>query len=312
MNVLIVEDDDGMAEALQQMLGMHGYATQHTRTGSAALDQLPAADLVLLDLVLPDLAGHEVCRRIREQSCVPIIVLSGSHHELDQVLALNSGADDFVPKPFGRYELLARIGAVLRRGAGCLRHGGGPAADAVPPPVVPAQRRPLTPQSAPRPQLTVRPEPAAAPPPRAAAAPAPAKGPDPETQQRRPETQQRHLETQQRHLEAEQRHLRAGPLRLDARTRKVHLHDGEVRVTRKEFDLLAMLLEEPGTVLRREEIMAQVWDENWFGSTRTLDVHVGSLRGKLGSPQWIETVRGVGYRLTVPAATAALCPAAHG
>ncbi|WP_244177778.1 winged helix-turn-helix domain-containing protein [Streptomyces atriruber] len=108
----------------------------------------------------------------------------------------------------------------------------------------------------------------------------------------------------------ERHHLSAGPLRLDARTRKVHLYDDEVRVTRKEFDLLAMLLEEPGTVLRREEIMARVWDENWFGSTRTLDVHVGSLRGKLGSPHWIGTVRGVGYRLTVPAAV--LCPALEG
>ncbi|MEV7192654.1 winged helix-turn-helix domain-containing protein [Streptomyces sp. NPDC093510] len=299
MNVLIVEDDDGMADALQQMLGMHGYVTGHTRTGTDALDRLATADLVLLDLVLPDLAGHEVCRRIREQSCVPIIVLSGSHHELDQVLALNSGADDFVPKPFGRHELLARIGAVLRRGTGCLRHGT-PTPDAAPAPLVPAQRRPLSPQNT-RPQLAAQPHPpaglrpAAEPPPQLlsgdAATPAPVDDP---------------------RAEAEQRHLRAGPLRLDERTRKVHLHDGEVRVTRKEFDLLAMLLEEPGTVLRREEIMARVWDENWFGSTRTLDVHVGSLRGKLGSPHWIETVRGVGYRLSVPAATAALCPAGGG
>ncbi|MFF1378811.1 response regulator transcription factor [Streptomyces sp. NPDC058308] len=283
MNVLIVEDDDGMAEALRQMLGMHGYTTQHTRTGSDALEQLPDADLVLLDLILPDLAGHEVCRRIREQSCVPIIVLSGSHHELDQVLALNSGADDFVPKPFGRYELLARIGAVLRRSAGCLRHdtaaaAGGPLPAAAP--IVPAQRRaPL--QSAPDPGSEEAPE------------PDPVPWPGPVEQPR-----------------DEQRHLCAGPLRLDVRTRKVHLCDDEVRVTRKEFDLLAMLLEEPGTVLRREEIMARVWDENWFGSTRTLDVHVGSLRGKLGSPHWIETVRGVGYRLTVPAL--ALCPALEG
>lgn len=280
MNVLIVEDDDGMAEALRQLLGMHGYTTQHARTGTGALDQLSRADLVLLDLVLPDLAGHEVCRRIRERSCVPVVVLSASHHELDQVLALNSGADDFVPKPFGHHELLARIGAVLRRGAGCLQHGTAAAAGPVAVPVVPAQRRP-------------------------AARPEPEPGPDPGFEVEPvpwPESADA--------ARPEQRHLCAGPLRLDARTRKVHLHDGEVRVTRKEFDLLAMLLEEPDTVLRREEIMARVWDENWFGSTRTLDVHVGSLRGKLGSPHWIETVRGVGYRLTVPAAV--LCPALEG
>ncbi|MET8690715.1 response regulator transcription factor [Streptomyces sp. NPDC004732] len=279
MNVLIVENDDAMAEALRQMLGMHGYTTRHARTGTDALDQLPHADLVLLDLVLPDLAGHEVCRRIREHSCVPVIVLSGSHHELDQVLALNSGADDFVPTPFGHHELLARIGAVLRRGAGCLLHGTGAIADPVPLPLVPAQRRPPA-----RPA----PDPAG----QTASDPAPDPWPEPEPAAPGP------------------RHLSAGPLRLDARTRKVHLYDDEVRVTRKEFDLLAMLLEEPGTVLRREEIMARVWDENWFGSTRTLDVHVGSLRGKLGSPHWIETVRGVGYRLTVPAAV--LCSALEG
>ncbi|MEU6826099.1 response regulator transcription factor [Streptomyces atriruber] len=282
MNVLIVENDDAMAEALRQMLGMHGYTTRHARTGTDALDQLPLADLVLLDLVLPDLAGHEVCRRIREHSCVPVIVLSGSHHELDQVLALNSGADDFVPKPFGRHELLARIGAVLRRGAGCLQHGTGAIADPGPLPLVSAPHRPPA-RPAPEPGYDTDTDPDTEPVPwlEPAAAPRP-----------------------------EQRHLSAGPLRLDARTRKVHLYDDEVRVTRKEFDLLAMLLEEPGTVLRREEIMARVWDENWFGSTRTLDVHVGSLRGKLGSPHWIETVRGVGYRLTVPAAL--LCPALEG
>ncbi|WP_414507789.1 winged helix-turn-helix domain-containing protein [Streptomyces sp. NEAU-L66] len=80
------------------------------------------------------------------------------------------------------------------------------------------------------------------------------------------------------------------------------MHGEEIHVTRKEFDLLAMLMEAPGAVMGRQDIMSRVWDENWFGSTRTLDVHVGSLRSKLGSSEWIETVRGVGYRLTIPAA----------
>lgn len=254
MDVLVVEDDDGMAEALQQMLGLHGYGTRRSNTGTAALADLPGTSLVLLDLSLPDLAGHEVCRRIRENSCVPIVVLSGSDHELDRVTALYAGADDFVPKPFNHHELLARIGAVLRRSTCCGRSPQGAAAGSASAAV-----------QVPRPRRTP-PEPA----PDGSAA-------------------------------AQESRLRAGPLRLEARTRRVFLDEEEVRVTRKEFDLLAMLLEEPGAVMQREDIMARVWDENWFGSTRTLDVHVGSLRTKLGSTRWIETVRGVGYRLTVPA-----------
>ncbi|MFJ3671291.1 response regulator transcription factor [Streptomyces sp. NPDC090106] len=259
MNVLVVEDDDGMAEALQQMLGQHGYDTRRTGTGGEALASLSGATLVLLDLSLPDLAGHEVCRRIRENSHVPIVVLSGSDHELDRVTALYAGADDFVPKPFSRYELLARIEAVLRRSAcRCGRPQDGPAADPASLPVQEPRRRP---------------------------APQEAAGEPAGVQER----------------------LSAGPLWLDARTRRVVLDDEEIHVTRKEFDLLTMLLEEPGAVMQREDIMARVWDENWFGSTRTLDVHVGSLRGKLGSTRWIETVRGVGYRLTVPTALGAGC-----
>lgn len=255
MDVLVVEDDDGMAEALQQMLGLHGYDTRRSDTGTAALENLPGTSLVLLDLSLPDLAGHEVCRRIRESSCVPIVVLSGSDHELDRVTALYAGADDFVPKPFNHHELLARMEAVLRRSMCCCgRSQEGAAADSASVAV-----------QVPRPRRT-------------ASTPAPAQEPS----------------------VVQERRLRAGPLWLDSRARRVFLDDEEIRVTRKEFDLLAMLLEEPDAVMQREDIMARVWDENWFGSTRTLDVHVGSLRAKLGSTQWIETVRGVGYRLTVP------------
>lgn len=226
MNVLIVEDDDDTARKLEQILTGHGYTAQHARTGAEALDSLPDPGLVLLDLGLPDLDGHELCRRIRERSCVPIITVSSRTDEVSRVMALHLGADDFVPKPFSTYELIARVQALLRRTAGCRRH----TADGAPP--------------------------------------------------------------------AEP--LRAGPLRVDARARRAELDGEEIRLTRKEFDLLLLLLREPGTVRARQEIMSQVWQENWFGSTRTLDVHVGSLRSKLGSGEWIETVRGVGYRLTVP------------
>ncbi|WP_233521546.1 response regulator transcription factor, partial [Streptomyces triticagri] len=122
MNVLIVEDDDGVAEALRQALGVHGYRTHRVDTGGAALERLSEAELVLLDLALPDLDGHEVCRRIRAVSCVPVIALSGRSEELDRVMALHLGADDFVAKPFSRYELVARIQAVSRRAAGCPHH----------------------------------------------------------------------------------------------------------------------------------------------------------------------------------------------
>ncbi|MGW1774654.1 response regulator transcription factor [Streptomyces sp. NPDC002104] len=252
--VLIVEDDDGIAEALEQALTVHGYATCIAGTGAAALEQLDDAALVLLDLGLPDLAGHEVCRRIRERSCVPVIALSGRAEELDRVMALHMGADDFVAKPFGRYELMARIQAVFRRSGDCPWHDGEAAANG----------------------------------------PAPGAGPVHVRDHVHDQVREHEQEQERDHL------LRAGPLSLDRRARKVYLDGTEVRITRKEFELLAMLMEEPGTVMERQDIMARVWDENWFGSTRTLDVHVGSLRGKLGSNDWIEAARGVGYRLTVP------------
>ncbi|MDQ8706925.1 response regulator transcription factor [Streptomyces sp. LHD-70] len=303
MNVLIVEDDDGVAEALEQTLEVHGHQAHRVCTGTEALGRLDGAELVLLDLGLPDLEGHEVCRRIRERSCVPVIALSGRTEELDRVMALHLGADDFMPKPVGRYELIARIQAVSRRAGGCAQHAAAlvpatavPAAPAAPtaPPLGGPAPVPLPgPVSGPVSVPTPRPAPVAALPAPVAApmsAPAaavsgattavPAAGPEAPAGAGGP--------------------LRAGPLRLDPRTRKVFLNDAEVRITRKEFNLLAMLMEDPGTVMERQDIMARVWDENWFGSTRTLDVHVGSLRAKLGSTEWIETVRGVGYRMTVP------------
>ncbi|MEU9796591.1 response regulator transcription factor [Streptomyces sparsogenes] len=269
MDVLIVEDDDGTAEALERTLSVHGYRTQRVGTGAEALTRLADVGLVLLDLGLPDLDGQEVCRRIRELSCVPVIVLSGRTEELDRVLALHLGADDFLGKPFSRHELVARIQAVLRRAAGCSGHPAGrdsPAAATPAAPAPPAATASTTPPAPPAPG-------------------AEDPGPDPHRPGQAP--------------------LRCGPVRLDPRTRKLFVDGAEIRVTRKEFDLLAMLLEEPGSVMERQDIMCRVWDENWYGSTRTLDVHVGSLRSKLGHTEWIETVRGVGYRLALPTAARA-------
>jgi DNA-binding response OmpR family regulator len=176
-------------------------------------------DVVLLDLGLPDIDGVDVCRQLRAISDVPIIVVSARDDELDRVVGLEVGADDYVVKPFGMRELIARIRAVTRRSA------------------------------------------------------------------RTPGAQD------------EQQLLRVGKLTVDLRTRRVTVGGHELELTPKEFDLLAVLAAEPDTVLRREHLLEQVWDLNWYGSTKTLDVHVASLRKKLGDHRWIETIRGVGFRV---------------
>lgn len=216
MRVLLIEDDDTIAEPLAKGLSREGFTVERVATGTAALEAQPA-DLVLLDLGLPDLDGFEVCRRIRARSDVPLIVLTARGEEVDRVVGLELGADDYMVKPFGFRELVARLRAVSRRAA-------------------------------------TRPEPAPGP-------------------------------------------LRIGPLEIDRRTRKVALNGSDVALTPKEYDLLLFLGSDPGAVRTREDIIDTVWDPHWYGPTKTLDVHVASLRRKLGDPGWVETVRGVGYRL---------------
>ena len=224
MRILLVEDDKHVAEPLTSWLERHGHQVDRVRTGEAAL-AAPSADLVLLDLGLPDLDGSEVCRRLRTRSDVPIIVTTARGDEIDRVLGLNAGADDYVVKPFGFRELLARVDAVSRR-----VHRTHPAAEATPAP---------------------------------------------------------HNGT-------------VGRLVVDARTRRVTIDGAELQLTRKQFDLLHFLYLDFGAVRTREEIIENVWDVHWFSSTRTLDVHVAALRTKLGGTEWIETVRGVGFRLCEP------------
>jgi DNA-binding response OmpR family regulator len=219
--LLVVEDDDGIAAPLVEGLIREGFSVRRVRTGREAL-AAAVPELVLLDLGLPDIEGIEVCRRLRERSAVPIIVLTARGDEIDRVLLLEAGADDYVTKPFGFRELVARIRAVRRR-----------VGMAIPEP---------------------------------------------------PAVQQ------------------LGPLSLDRRSRRVALDGVDLHLTPKEFDLLANLAESPGAARRREELIAQVWDENWWGPTKTLDVHVAALRRKLGHPGWITALRGVGYRLEVPGA----------
>jgi DNA-binding response OmpR family regulator len=214
MLVLLVEDDPAIASPLIEGLTHHGLEVQHVTTGAAALDA-PEPDVVLLDLGLPDVDGLDVCRQLRARSSVPIIVVSARGEETERVVGLEVGADDYLVKPFGLRELVARIRAVTRRAA-------------------------ATPSGGPQ---TI------------------------------------------------------GDLSIDRRTRRVTVGGEEIALAPKEFDLLALLAEDPGAVVTRHDILSEVWDPHWYGPTRTLDVHVAALRKKLGSPDWIETVRSVGYRL---------------
>ncbi|MGH1503247.1 MAG: response regulator transcription factor [Acidimicrobiales bacterium] len=217
--LLVVEDDPSISEPLQSGLQREGFEVTVAPTAAAALDAEPH-DLVLLDLGLPDLDGRVVCQRLRERSDVPIIVVSARGEELDRVMLLELGADDYVVKPFGFRELVARIRALRRR-----------------------SRLPVA-------------EPAA--------------------------------ET-----------TRWGRLEIDRRTRRVSVEGAEVTLTPKEFGILDELAADPGAILTREHLMETVWDEHWWGSTKTLDVHMASLRKKVGAAR-IETVRGVGFRLADP------------
>lgn len=216
MRLLVVEDDAAIAAPLMDGLQRAGYETVGALNGTEALTRAPQADLILLDLGLPDIDGSDVCRRIRAISAVPIIVVSARGEESERVLAFELGADDYVVKPFGLRELIARIGAVSRR-------------------TIPAGELPVA------------------------------------------------------------QHI--GALEIDRRTRRTSLGGAPIGLTPKEFDLLAILAEDPGAVMSRHDIMTAVWDLHWYGPTKTLDVHVASLRKKLGDPGWVETVRGVGFRL---------------
>ncbi|MER6413491.1 response regulator transcription factor [Streptomyces humidus] len=234
MRLLLIEDDDRIAGPLAEGLGRYGFTVDHVRTGAAGLADTGAApDLVLLDLGLPDMDGLDVCRSLRARSAVPIIMITARGEEADRIVGLELGADDYLAKPFGVRELIARIRAVTRR-AGAPAYAAAGHAD------VPGTR------------------------PSASGAQA------------------------------------VGPLTVNRRTREVHLDGRPVALTPREFDLLAFLAGDPGTVHSRQQIMDTVWDPHFFGPTKTLDAHVAALRRKLGDPGWITTARGVGFRLTVP------------
>jgi two-component system response regulator RegX3 len=221
--VLFVEDEDSISEPFSELLRAEGFEPIVARTAADALTlaEQMQPDVVLLDVMLPDGDGRDVCRELRRRSDVPILMLTARADVTDRVLGLELGADDYVVKPFSGIEVVSRIRALLRR----TRKGAAEGTD-------------------------VR---------------------------------------------------RIGELTVDFDAHRVLIREQELALSRKEFDLLSVLVRNAGRVVRREDLMAEVWDENWFGSTRTLDVHIGWLRRKLGDdghrPRMIQTVRGVGFRL---------------
>jgi two-component system response regulator RegX3 len=224
--ILLIEDEEAISEPLALALEREGFATVVAGSAAAGLEAFrnQPPELVLLDVMLPDGDGRDVLRQIRSASRVPVIMLTARSEEMDKVVGLELGADDYVAKPFGGAELIARIRAVLRR----------------------------------------------------ASAPAPAGGSV----------------------------LGVGDVQMNLDTRDVTRAGQPVSLTLKEFELLRMLMEQAGRVIRRTELMDEVWDPNWFGPTKTLDVHVSSLRKKLGddpaTPRYIHTARGVGFRFASP------------
>ncbi|MFH9888841.1 response regulator transcription factor [Streptomyces luteogriseus] len=285
LRVLLIEDDETIAEPLMEGLGNFGLAVDHVANGTDGL-RGPYHDVVLLDLGLPDMDGIDVCRGIRQVSDVPIVILSARGEEADRVLGLELGADDYLAKPFSVRELVARVRAVTRRthrAHQAFPETPGARSLPEPPPYEPARPPAYEPASAP----AYEPAPALA----YERPPAPAYEPAPALSYEPPATAADDPAPDPAHD--------PGPLVVDRRTRQVWVGDTPVPLTPKEFDLLALLSEDPGAVYSRQQILDRVWDPHYDGPTKTLDVHVAALRRKLGHPAWIRTLRGVGFRLAV-------------
>ncbi len=221
VRVLVVEDEDAIAEPLVKGLEREGWEVTRVATGGAALGQADWADIVLLDVRLPDVDGLTVCRELRARSRVPVIMVTARGEEVDRVVGLELGADDYVVKPFGLRELVARMRAVLRRTTGGEGNTDEPGI------------------------------------------------------------------------------LRAGAVEIDLGGRRVTVGGSAVdpELTPKEYDVLVALAAQPGVVVPKDRLVREVWGTSWYGAAKTVDVHVASLRRKLGDPGLIETIRGVGLRL---------------
>ena len=223
--ILIVEDEASFSEALAFLLTKEGFETAIAEDGRQAINMFNAdgADLILLDLMIPEVSGVEVCRTIRTQSQVPIIMLTAKDAEIDKVVGLELGADDYVTKPYSSRELIARIKAVLRRG---LTEDGS---------------------------------------------------------------------------NQDQDLLEVGPIRLNIGKHQVFVSGNPVALPLKEFELLEFLMRNSGRVLTRSQLIDRVWGGDYYGDTKTLDVHIKRLRAKVepdpANPVLIQTIRGLGYKL---------------
>jgi two-component system response regulator RegX3 len=220
--VLIVEDEESFADPLAFLLRKEGFTAAVATTGQEALEEFDrnGADIVLLDLMLPGMSGTDVCKSLRARSAVPVIMVTARDSEIDKVVGLELGADDYITKPYSARELIARIRAVLRRGG---------------------ESEELAPQV-----------------------------------------------------------LAAGPVRMDVERHVVTVAGDDASLPLKEFDLLEYLLRNAGRVLTRGQLIDRVWGADYVGDTKTLDVHVKRLRGKIepdpSEPQYLVTVRGLGYK----------------
>ncbi len=225
--ILLVDDEPLITDSLSYSLKREGFEVKAVGDGELAMKAIGSfdPDLVVLDIMLPGMNGLEVCRRIRANSSTPVIMLTARGEELDRILGLEVGADDYLAKPFSFRELLARIRSILRR--------------------VEMDRQ---------------------------------------TSQFQP--------------------VNVGNLTLDPIARRVFRGGQELQLSAREFDLLSILMRNAGRALSREELLAQVWGEDWIGDPRTLDVHVRWLRLKIeedpAEPEYIQTVRGHGYRFAGP------------
>lgn len=221
--ILIVDDEENIVSLIEYNLKNAGFQTiaaYDGRTGlSMAKEHKP--DLIVLDLMLPEMDGFDVVRELRKESNIPVLMLTARSEEFDRVLALELGADDYLIKPFSTRELVARVKAILRRAHGEMK-------------------------------------------------------------------------------EAARNMIKAGPITIDGEKHQVFVYEKEIQLTTKEYDLLKLLVTNQGRVFSREKLLEQLWDYDYFGDTRTIDVHIRHLREKIeedsANPEYLKTVRGVGYK----------------
>jgi len=219
--ILVVEDEESFREGVSFILSKEGYEVIDAADGNDAIIKFEreGADLVLLDVMLPGLSGLEVCKKLRTLTKVPIIMLTAKDTELDKVLGLEIGADDYITKPFSSRELLARVKAILRRTGG---------------------------------------------------------------------------------VEVKSAIMEIGPVRVDTERHTVSVEGLDQSLPLKEFDLLVYLMQNAGRVLTRTQLIDRIWGSDYFGDTKTLDVHVKRLRSRIekdaANPKFIQTIRGLGYK----------------